>query len=721
MASTRTKSALERTGLDLVAGRFAEASGARVAAMREARRPVLRSPALDTQRARLRELDVAAQQARQTRRTANEAARSAEREYRRARSAAIVKQDAASANIRMASTEMNSRLSQSPGTVRKLRRVMEGKTRVQAARAIEESNLPQYIKDTYRFQTETRSNLANSLREARRLRDAAVSARDTARSMAGLSPAEEAAAAARAQLEAATTAARTSADRAVTEASGSYFNRMSGAIRRGLEPLRRGGEWLNRVTGGTVSNPFARRVAQSAAGSAPGRSWLMRGLSWAAHTPVGQALNPLNPQASAWAKRQLLRNVWGTSALKEVGKRTAVGMAQGTKAFVTVPAKLLSKEYELIGKGVSKIAGKNLAGKMLSSAFSAGGLAGGFALSSNVDALLNAYDFFTSSEFKSGNRDNQMTFKVNGKSIKTSDESGVMNAIMNNKLEFARTYGTEVAKGIFRAATFGLVGSGDDTFLDRLADPGVEPEGKADAALLSGIDPRTGEMLTDENGNHLGPRDLRALQAQMLASDKANKVRTKFARLALGKNYNDEDKKAYVTDAAAVRTTLREMQIERARRLDKLKTFALNPLSDDARLARPFANAVERSEYEQARENKDMSYLANWANKFYSSRVGGIDAEYDRWVSGLAKLAPAKRVMEANRLAAYKALTGSDIGQDEQLAAAQDAGARARLDAFKADWSDAELTDARRLDLDPRTLVNTPVESAGSAGAGGEN
>ncbi len=238
-------------------------------------------------------------------------------------------------------------------------------------------------------------------------------------------------------------------------------------------------------------------------------------------------------QAVSAATKQALGNGRTAKVLGGAAKHTGKALGASAKAvgkIAAAPVKGISAGLRGI-ESLGKIATAGNTGRManvIRGATSASGLAGGFAAGAWIDAGLNAASHFAEqAALKDAGRRAMQEAVLNGADAETANRIGreiaEMNTVGATRTEkasngntivrknpgwsdviFSREYGKEVLKGLSRALTLGLAGTGDDTAIDRAFEKSPEEQAAEQNIMfrreLEGRDARTGEVLRTGSG-----------------------------------------------------------------------------------------------------------------------------------------------------------------------------------------------------------------------------
>lgn len=276
-------------------------------------------------------------------------------------------------------------------------------------------------------------------------------------------------------------------------------------------------------------------------------------------------------------------------------------------------------------------------GKLGRALTSAKGNAAAFAIGSWVEAGINAYDFFK-------DKDNVDYLKQNGV-LKSVGEAVT-----------SKQYWAEVGKGLGRALTLGFWGGGDDTALDRWAGNTREGEDERNRQMnqlmAQGRNPVTGEV--DQGA--LKREQAFVASQKMLAEDKA-------LRAAGSAKFNEAGFRNYYAKLMAAR--------------------------DEAiGSAKYLADNWDNGGRQQARYH-------GTADKFLSGAIEGINKKYDAYFAAAMQNPEAKKVMEANRAAAYGMFfSGRDYAKDYELTG-RDPNAVKGFAQFNERWG--QLSDQQKV------------------------
>lgn len=385
-----------------------------------------------------------------------------------------------------------------------------------------------------------------------------------------------------------------------------------------------------------------------------------------------------------------------------------------------LPVKMIAGGLDTIEAAGKLVAGSGKLGKVVTGLTNASGLAGGFAMGAWIDAGLNWAEAsadarkmgYTGFFGKGG------MWEALGKVNRTEtvrDDNGVEHVIdyRNPALGdviLSKDYWGEATRGTLRNLTFGIFGK--DKY-EREQD-GRSPEESSklwNARYLAGLDPDTGKVIRDRNGNdvsHILAKQRLAEQLQVnraknitayfMSFDPANKDKVKgVGNTSLGRGTLGFAENAQ-TDAvgfiAAVKHLgeLKDQQIEAAR---QMAVQGGQSRHVDRRMSQLQRSGMTREQAVEA----FMQEVGEHQDKQYEKRLGMM-----------LKSDAAAKASDMNRKFAYLALTGRDYDVDTKSDLAE--GAKQGYADFNAAWG--EMSDRDRVLFDREAFGKSIVDTAAS-------
>lgn len=394
---------------------------------------------------------------------------------------------------------------------------------------------------------------------------------------------------------------------------------------------------------------------------------------------IGRAVSAVNPFAS---KAEFAARIAGSSTAKTgagvaktIGGLASKGASGGRKAvgfLAKAPVKTIAGTFNTIEKAGKLVAGTGKAANMLRAATSASGLAGGFAVGAWTDAGMKAYEFYANGGKLSDLGGSKIT-TINGKQVRENNPGLIKDVFLS------REYWKEVGKGLQSALTLGLMGNGDDTWLDRKVDfnpdsdlsdelrKRINGEGDGPSDIIVGADGTVHEgialdmSLKDIHGNAVYSEEELKARAQALDTASArSKAAQKFAARARG-DLNVQNFRSMLGDITNQRKT------------------ALDSMEANIRNFADFSKTLRKPITEE---------------EYRASATAKANSDYDRRMAMLLGNKAAQDVMKENRKAAYNKYGVGSGDYDADVASAT--GDRLNeLKEFNRMWE--EQSDAEKV------------------------
>lgn len=384
-----------------------------------------------------------------------------------------------------------------------------------------------------------------------------------------------------------------------------------------------------------------------------------------------------------------------------------------------LPVKMVAGGLDTVEAAGKLVAGSGKLGKVVTGLTNASGLAGGFATGAWIDAGLNwaeasadAREMGYTGFFGEGGMWESLGKAKHTETVR--DDDGVEHVVdyRNPTLDdiiTSKEYWGEATRGTLRNLTFGIFGQ--DKY-------GWEQDGRSpeessklwNARYLAGLDPDTGEVIRDRDGNdvsHILAKQRLAEQSQVnraknitayfMSFDPANKDKVKgVGNTSLGRGTLGFAENAQ-TDAigfiAAVKHLgeLKDQQIEAARQM------AVQGGQDrhvDRRMSQLQRSGMTREQAVEA----FMQEVGKHQDKQYEERLGMM-----------LKSDAAAKASDMNRKFAYLALTGRDYDVDTKSDLAE--GAKQDYNDFNAAWYEMSDRDRVLFDRDAfgKSIADTAV------------
>ena len=416
----------------------------------------------------------------------------------------------------------------------------------------------------------------------------------------------------------------------------------------------------------------------------------------------------------------------GGGLVARAAKKGGILVAGATKKAIThwgglrLPVKMIAGGLDTIEAAGKLVAGSGKPGKVVTGLTNASGLAGGFAMGAWIDAGLNWAEAsadarkmgYTGFFGKGG------MWEALGKVNHTEtvrDDDGVEHVVdyrnpALGRVVTSKEYWGEVTRGTLRNLTFGLFGK--DKY--EWEQDGRSPEESSklwNARYLAGLDPDTGEVIRDRNGNdvsHILAKQRLAEQSQVnraknitayfMSFDPANKDKVKgvgnasLGRGALGFAENAQTDAVGFITAVKHLGELKDQQIEAAR---QMAVQGGQNRHVDRRMSQLQRSGMTREQAVEA----FMQEVGKHQNKQYEKRLGMM-----------LKSDAAAKASDMNRKFAYLALTGRDYDVDTKSDLAE--GAKQGYTDFNAAWG--ELSDRDRVLFDREVFGKSIVDTAAS-------
>lgn len=403
------------------------------------------------------------------------------------------------------------------------------------------------------------------------------------------------------------------------------------------------------------------------------------------------------------------------------------GLVTGTvKRAVTnwggfrLPGKMIAGGLNKIEAAGKLVAGSGKMGKIVTGLTNATGLASGFAMGAWIDAGLNWAEASADAKkmgytgfFGKGGMWEDLG-RVN-RTETVRDDKGVEHVVdyrnpTLGSVVTSKEYWGEVTRGTVRNLTFGIFGQ--DKY-------GWEQDGRSheerskqwNERYLAGLNPDTGEVIRDRNGNdisHILAKQRMATQMQInraqgiaayfMSFDPANKDKVKsIGNAALGRDALGFAANAQ-TDAVGFITAVKHLGELKDQKIEAVRQMAVQGGQNrhvDKRLLRLQESGMTR---EQAVE----AYMQEVSRS--------QDREYEKRLGMMLKSDAAAKASNMNRNYAYLALTGRDYDVDTKSDLA--AGAKQGYADFNAAWG--EMSDRDRVLFDREAFGKSIADSATS-------
>ena len=401
-------------------------------------------------------------------------------------------------------------------------------------------------------------------------------------------------------------------------------------------------------------------------------------------------------------------------------------VAGATKKAITnwgglrLPVKMIAGGLDTIEAAGKLVAGSGKLGKVVTGLTNASGLAGGFATGAWIDAGLNWAE--ASADAKkmgyTGFFGKGGMWESLGKANHTEtvrDDNGVehvadyRNPTLGDVVT-SKEYWGEATRGTLRNLTFGIFGQ--DKY--EWEQDGRSPEESSklwNARYLAGLDPDTGEVIRDRNGNdvsHILAKQRLAEQSQVnraknitayfMSFDPANKDKVRgignssLGRGALGFAENAQTDAVGFITAVKHLGELKDQQIEAAR---QMAVQGGQNRHVDRHMSQLQRSGMTREQAVEA----FMQEVSKHQDRQYEERLGMM-----------LKSDAAAKASDMNRKFAYLALTGRDYDVDTKSDLAE--GAKQGYADFNAAWG--EMSDRDRVLFDREAFGKSIVDTAAS-------
>lgn len=427
-------------------------------------------------------------------------------------------------------------------------------------------------------------------------------------------------------------------------------------------------------------------------------------------------------QAVSTAAKQALGN--GRTAKIVGGAAKYTGKALGWSAktagkIAGAPVKGISAGLRGI-ESLGKIVTAGNTGRMANAirgATSAAGLAGGFAAGAWIDAGLNAASYYADqAALKDAGRRAMQEAILNGADAQTANRIGREIAEQNtvgakreekasngstivrenpgwSDVIFSREYGKEVLKGLTRALTLGIAGTGDDTAIDQAFEKSPE-EQRAEQELqfqreLRGQDARTGKVLRTASGAKAYTQE--EIDARVEKYNNAMAARqqaTDTAQRWYGYRTSNDLANDNMTKLIAEATQARDARYAQA---------------DDLSQVRKGVALMHGPDVDEAGRSKE--------DRYRDTVRSNADKEFDKRINYLlANTDASNKFMEKKRAETYNALYGRDYSKGGSERGEQGI---ADYEEFNKAWG--QMSDKERLLFDVEGFAKQLAADAKSA------
>lgn len=385
-----------------------------------------------------------------------------------------------------------------------------------------------------------------------------------------------------------------------------------------------------------------------------------------------------------------------------------------------LPVKMIAGGLNTVEAAGRLVAGTGKMGKVVTGLTNAAGLAGGFATGAWIDAGLNWAEASADARkmgytgfFGKGGMWGSLGKANHAETVR--DDNGVEHVVDYRNptlgdVVTSKEYWGEVARGTLRNLTFGIFGQ-DKYEWEQDGRPPEERSKQWNERYLAGLDPATGEVIRDRNGNdvsHILAKQRMAEQAQVnraqgiaayfMSFDPANKDKAKGAgnasigRGALGFAANAQ------TDAAGFITAVKHLGELKDQQIEAARQMAVQGGQNryvDRRMSQLQRSGMTREQAVEA----------------YVQEVGRHqDKQYEERLGMMLKSDAAAKASDMNRKFAYLALTGRDYDVDTKSDLAE--GAKQGYADFNAAWG--EMSDRDRVLFDREAFGKSIADSAAS-------
>lgn len=385
-----------------------------------------------------------------------------------------------------------------------------------------------------------------------------------------------------------------------------------------------------------------------------------------------------------------------------------------------LPVKMIAGGLDTIEAAGKLVAGSGKLGKVVAGLTNASGLAGGFAMGAWIDAGLNWAEASADARkmgytgfFGKGGMWNALG-KVNHTETVRDDE-GVEHVVdyrnpTLGRVVTSKEYWGEVTRGTLRNLTFGIFGQ-DKYGWEQDGRSPEESSKQWNERYLAGLDPDTGEVVRDRNGNdvsHILAKQRIAAQTQVnraqgiaayfMSFDPANKDKVKgvgnasLGRGALGFAENAQ------TDAVGFITAVKHLGELKDQQMEAARQMAVRGGQNrhvDRRMSQLQRSGMTREQAVEA----FMQEVGKHQDKQYEKRLGMM-----------LKSDAAAKASDMNRKFAYLALTGRDYDVDTKSDLAE--GAKQGYADFNAAWG--EMSDRDRVLFDREAFGKSIADTAAS-------
>lgn len=385
-----------------------------------------------------------------------------------------------------------------------------------------------------------------------------------------------------------------------------------------------------------------------------------------------------------------------------------------------LPVKMIAGGLNTVEAAGRLVAGTGKMGKVVTGLTNAAGLAGGFATGAWIDAGLNWAEASADARkmgytgfFGKGGMWGSLGKANHTETVR--DDNGVEHVVDYRNptlgdVVTSKEYWGEVARGTLRNLTFGIFGQ-DKYEWEQDGRPPEERSKQWNERYLAGLDPATGEVIRDRNGNdvsHILAKQRMAEQAQVnraqgiaayfMSFDPANKDKVKGAgnasigRGALGFAANAQ------TDAVGFITAVKHLGELKDQQIEAARQMAVQGGQNryvDRRMSQLQRSGMTREQAVEA----------------YVQEVGKHqDKQYEERLGMMLKSDAAAKASDMNRKFAYLALTGRDYDVDTKSDLAE--GAKQGYADFNAAWG--EMSDRDRVLFDREAFGKSIADSAAS-------
>ena len=385
-----------------------------------------------------------------------------------------------------------------------------------------------------------------------------------------------------------------------------------------------------------------------------------------------------------------------------------------------LPSRVIAGGLEKIEAAGKLVAGSGKLGRGLQAMTNATGLAGGFALGAWIDAGLNwaeasadakkmGYTGFFGKGGMWEDLGRARTERVVDEKTGQVHDAVYRNPTLGSVLT-SKEYWGEVTRGTVRNLTFGIFGQ--DKY-------GWEQDGRSheeqmkqwNQNWLAGLDPMTGKVIRDTQGNDISHIIARQRQAAQDMVNRANNIAAYFMSFdpankdKISKSWSaSEGGKALgfaanaQTDAVGFITAVKHLGELKDQQIEAARQMAVQGGQD--RIVDRRVRVLQRSG--MTREQAVEAYVQE-ASKFQNET-------YEKRLGMMLKSDAAAKASNMNRNYAYLALTGRDYDVDTKSDLAE--GAKQGYADFNAAWG--EMSDRDRVLFDRDAFGKSIAESATS-------